>query len=347
MKRFFTVALVAILTGTAAYSLTSRPPESNVHFSEGDFTEKPWLREFQWVIVVNRANSGALKQSIRVYHGQTLVQFDEIAQYLQALQQTQDIANINDPNRKDRLDRIAELGRKMWAPGIFKVSTGRNAFESKGEHHSQHDSWSVTPTGFFVPQAFIAKHKSESYSSKACDSFAGKILGAILRKQLCTYMENVTFFNGGIGLHKAIPGTEPLLGTKASGGCVRLPAALAEFLFLNLQEAKGLPVPVVHQDGTVATDASGNVLRETSHRGEWGTLDAHSALIIVEDETEVGGADFVAPSAPVVAAPVTAPVAAVPVAPVGSAPVPSSGHSITASNELNLNTEFQLAASSL
>lgn len=318
MKRLFSVALATALFATAAYTMTSRPPEANVHFSESDFTEKPWLREFQWVVVVNRANSGALKQSIRVYHGQTLVQFDEIAQYLQTLQQNQELENIKDPNRKDRSERVAELGRKMWAPGVFKVSTGRNAFEAKGEHHSQHDSWSVTPTGFFVPQAFVAKHKSESYSSKACDSFAGKILGAILRKQLCTYMENVTFFNGGIGLHKAIPGTEPVLGSKASGGCVRLPAALAEFLFLNFQQATGRPVPVIRQDGNVATDTGGNIVRESSHHGDWGTLEARSVLIIVEDETEVGGADFVPP---VGVAPAVQPAALVaPVTPVEGAP---------------------------
>lgn len=286
MKRLvLAAALATTLTATAAYTMLSRPPEADVHFSESDFIEKPWMREFQWVVVVNRANTGDQKQSIRVYRDQTLVQYEEIAQFLTELQQTQEAMKIKDPNRKDRLERIAELGRKMWAPGVFKVSTGRNAFEAKGEHHSQHDSWSVTPTGFFVPQAFVAKHKSESYSSKMCDSVAGKLLGAILRKQLCTYMENVTFFNGGIGLHKAIPGTESALGSKASGGCVRLPAALAEFLFLNFQQAKGQPVPVVRQDGTVVTDPSGNVVRETAHRGDWGTLEARSVLIVVEDET--------------------------------------------------------------
>jgi lipoprotein-anchoring transpeptidase ErfK/SrfK len=245
------------------------------------------MADFQWVVVINRANTGADHQSIRVYHDQRLLQYEEVASYLEALQQTQDFANIKDPNRKDRPERIAELAKKMWAPGVFKVSTGRNAFEPRGQHHSQHDSWSVTPTGYFVPQAFRQKHKSESYSSKMCDSFAGKILGAILRKQLCTYMENVTFFNGGIGLHKAIPGTEPALGSKASGGCVRLPAALAEFLFLNFQDAKGTPVPVVHIDGTVETDAAGNVSTETVHRGDWGNLEARSVLIIVEDQSEI------------------------------------------------------------
>lgn len=282
------IALAAVAASAGAAQMLPRPPEANSHFSESDFASKPWMKDFQWVIVVNRASDGADHQSIRVYHEQQLVQYDEIAQYLNQVDQQEMLDNSNDPNRKDRQARITELGTKMWSPGVFKVSTGRNAYEPAGVHHSQHDSWSVTPTGYFVPQSFQQKHKSESYSSKMCDSLGGKILGAILHKQLCTYMENVTFFNGGIGLHKAIPGTEPMLGKKASGGCVRLPAALAEFLFLNLQQAVGTPVPVVAQDGTVKLDANGQVVTETVHRGDWGSLPAHSALIIVEDESEPG-----------------------------------------------------------
>lgn len=289
MKRFSSIALAAaaiLLTASAAYSAMDRPPEATVNFQDSDFSAKPWLRDFQWVVVVNRANTGRDHQSIRIYHNQQLLQLTEIEQYLTTLSQTQSMTNVKDVNRHDRSARIEELSQKMWAPGVFKVSTGRNAFEARGEHHSQHDSWSVTPTGYYVPQSFEAKHKSESYSNKMCDSFAGKIFSAITRKVLCTYMENVTFFNGGIGLHKAIPGTEPMLGSKASGGCIRLPAALAEFLFLNFQEAKGSPVPVVSVDGTVQRDSSGNVVTETIHRGANGSLEARSVLIIVEDEIE-------------------------------------------------------------
>jgi hypothetical protein len=300
MKRFGFIALATLATTlsvSVAYSVMGRPPEANVQFAESDFEAKPWLKDFQWVVVVNRANSGADRQSARIYHHQQLLQYDEVAAYLSAVSQGEQASGSNDPNLRDRSARISELSRKMWAPGVFKISTGRNAYESAGEHHSQHDSWSVTPTGFFVPQSFQAKHKSESYSSKMCDSFAGKLISALTRKVLCTYMENVTFFNGGIGLHKAIPGTESALGSKASGGCVRMPAALAEFLFLNFQEAKGDAVPIVEPDGSVKLDANGNVTTEKVHRGEWGSLEARSVLIIIEDESEIGGVNYVAPFA--------------------------------------------------
>lgn len=284
-------SLLSVAASTGAFAKDDepstpppRPVEADVHFQESDFSAKPWMREFQWVVVVNRANKGADKQSIRVYHEQSLIQYGEVKTYLESLDGLQEMTKTKDPNRKDRKERIDELAGKQWSPGVFKVSTGRNGYEPKGEHHSRHDSWSTTPTGFYVPQAFVQKHKSESYSNKLCESLAGKLLGAVLRKKMCTYMENVTFFNGGIGLHKAIPGTEPVLGTKASGGCVRLPAALAEYLFHNFDEAKGDAVPVVNLDGTVKLDASGAIVREKTHKGDWGKLAARSVLIIVQDQ---------------------------------------------------------------
>ncbi|MES2962572.1 MAG: L,D-transpeptidase [Bdellovibrionota bacterium] len=276
--------LSAALLVSPVYGV-NRPVEFPVTFEESDFETKPWLKEIEWVIVVNRANEGLDKQSIRIYHDQKLVTYEEIRAYLQDVTGQQLAARIKDPNMKERDWRVGELGKKQWGPGIFKVSTGRNQFEAKGQHHSQHDSWTTTPTGAYVPQRFVAKHKSESYSAKMCDSALGKLVSAITRKALCTYMENATFFNGGIALHKAIPGTEPVLGEKASGGCVRLPAALAEFLFKSIQQSQGRPVPVVNPDGTVMIDpATGDYVRETSHKSTWGTIPAASAIIIVQDK---------------------------------------------------------------
>jgi hypothetical protein len=95
-------------------------------------------------------------------------------------------------------------------------------------------------------------------------------------------MEDVIFFNGGIALHKAIPGTEPALGTKASGGCVRMPGAVANYLYEHLKEAKtSVALPVVKQNGTVATDEAGNIIRVMKNKSVWGELEARSALIIV------------------------------------------------------------------
>jgi len=89
-------------------------------------------------------------------------------------------------------------------------------------------------------------------------------------------MENAIFFNGPIALHRAIPGTELQLGKKASGGCVRLPGAIADFLYSSIAKTKlefGR-YPVVAKDGS---------LIDPSTVGGKRPQDAYGALIIVQN----------------------------------------------------------------
>lgn len=281
----------------------ARPIEYPASFQVSDFETKPWLKAFQYVIVVNKATEGRERQSVRIFFNGVPLTLQDVVQYLNQVQNQEaslysSMKLLTSPNREERTTlealqkslnersyRIRELGTKMRSADSFLVSTGRDEFEKKGEHHSQKDSWSVTPTGYYVPQYFTEKHKSESYSSSLCDSWIGKVIGSIRGKESCTMMENVIFFNEAIALHKAIPGTEEVLGNKASGGCVRLPAALSEFLFRNVKLAyNDGGVPIVDNAGNVQTDANGNVVLETRHKSIWGEMNARSALIIVKSE---------------------------------------------------------------
>lgn len=262
-----------------------RPKEYYANFKETDFETKPWMRDFKFVVVVNRAESGSDSQSIRVYHDGKLVTLREIQDFLY----NQNRYEANTEVANERAYRIKELEKmvKDDSGTVFKVSTGRNQFEKKGTNHSQKDSWTTTPTGYYTIQYTSKKHKSESYSGSMCDSMFGKALGAIMKKELCTMMEYAMFFNGGIALHKAIPGTESALGKKASGGCVRLPAALAEYLYRYAGSDKGYrSVPVVNPDGTVKTDDAGNVLYSDKTKSVWGETKAWSSLIIVQDQVK-------------------------------------------------------------
>ncbi len=261
-----------------------RPVEYPAHFSETDFVSKPYMNDFRYVVVVNKANHGREAQSIKVYERGQRLHLATIVSYLENLNQFE-----RDSNKyEERRNRIYELASKTQGRGdaLFKVSTGRDAFEKEGEHHSQKDSWSVTPTGYFTPQFFEVKHKSESYSNSLCDSWLAKGIGFLARKEFCTMMENAIFFNGPIALHKAIPGTEPELGVKASGGCVRLPAALAEYLFLNIgaTRQKGSKIPLVNKDGSANYDSSGNLKYIETVSSIWGRKMVASALIIVVDD---------------------------------------------------------------
>jgi lipoprotein-anchoring transpeptidase ErfK/SrfK len=253
-----------------------RPYEPEASFSESDFQTKPWLREFTYVAVVNKSTEGKDAQTVRVYVNGKLLEMNEVIQYLTLKNATE----VDNAKKAERAKRIAELPRlaKKGETTVFKVSTGRDAFEKKGEHHGIRDSWTITPSGYYPVQALDIKHKSEAYSSKYCEGPLGRLASAILRKELCTYMEYAMFFNRGVAMHKAIPGTEGQLGKKASGGCTRLPAALAEYLFDMIgktQQPNVTKIPAVKPNGEWNGDYSPFMV------SVWGKRPAWSAIVIV------------------------------------------------------------------
>ena len=199
----------------------SRPVEVDVDFTESTFQTSPWVQEFHYVIVVNKANKGREAQTIKVY----------------------------------------EFGKLIRET---KVSTGRDQFERAGENHSKRDSWTITPTGYYTPTFLSKNHRSSAYGGPFSGIFGG------------TKMPYAIFFNGDIALHEAPKGTESMLGKKASGGCVRLPSALAPELFERVQSVSGSRIPDFKVDGTIVTDANGNY----SYREKSG----YSTLIIVKNK---------------------------------------------------------------
>ncbi|KYG62008.1 L,D-transpeptidase [Bdellovibrio bacteriovorus] len=129
------------------------------------------------------------------------------------------------------------------------VSTGRERWETA---KSGRTYFSVTPTGYFYPYMLNKDHYSETWK---------------------TPMPYAVFFNGGIAVHATTPGLYKQLGSRASGGCVRLQHENAAFVFNRIQtEGRGL-VPVINRNGTISRDRRGNVIRRVNYR----------TLIIVED----------------------------------------------------------------
>jgi hypothetical protein len=200
---------------------SSRPVDLDVTFNESTFVSQPWTKEFHYVVVVNKANTGKEAQTIKVYEYGQLIRTE-------------------------------------------KVSTGRDGFERKGEHNSKADSWTVTPTGYYVPNYLDKNHKSSAYGGRWSWLRGG------------VKMPFAIFFNGGIALHEAPKGTEGDLGKKASGGCVRLPATLASDLFYRIQETEGAKNPRFNTDGTAMLDKDGHQM--------YSTKSGFSALIIVQNK---------------------------------------------------------------
>lgn len=215
---FLFIAFTAIADESGVYAAPERPVDVEANFKESYFETQPWINEFRYVVVVNKAVDGREAQTIKVYE-------------------------------------YGELIRKEF------VSTGRDAFERKGEHHSKKDSWSVTPTGYYTPEWLDKDHRSSSYGGIFSSIFGG------------AKMPYSIFFNGPIALHEAPKGAEGALGSKASGGCVRLPQSLAGDLFERIKETSGARIPRFTVEGAPVLDSTGHL--------QFRKQPGFSALIIV------------------------------------------------------------------
>ena len=100
--------------------LTPKPFEPNIApFTEDDFINKPWLREFRYVFVINKANVGRTAQTIRVYDSGYLIYKDKVS-----------------------------TGREGF-------EMARASYFHKGPTKSY---WSVTPVGYYQPKWLSKDH---------------------------------------------------------------------------------------------------------------------------------------------------------------------------------------------
>lgn len=153
------------------------------------------------------------------------------------------VVNKAERGRTAQTIRIYDHGRLVARE---YVSTGREGFEMKtwipGVFHGPKRSyWSITPTGYFSAEWLDKKHESDSWHG--------------------TDMPNAIFIDlkEGIALHAAPEGTENALGGRASGGCIRLRPALAEWLYERVKSTFGARIPKFTQDGEFVLDSEGQV----------------------------------------------------------------------------------------
>jgi L,D-transpeptidase catalytic domain len=93
-----------------------------------------------------------------------------------------------------------------------KVSTGR---EKQEKAKSGRVYFSTTPKGFFRPTKMYRDYMSYTWKAE---------------------MPNAVFFIGGIALHATGKSQYPELGTRASGGCVRLKLEISKLLLEKVME---------------------------------------------------------------------------------------------------------------
>lgn len=93
-----------------------------------------------------------------------------------------------------------------------KISTGR---EKEEKAKSGRIYFSSTPKGFFRPTKIYKDYLSYTWNAP---------------------MPNAVFFNGGVALHATSPSHYAELGTRASGGCVRLLLETSQFIREKVME---------------------------------------------------------------------------------------------------------------
>lgn len=185
---------------------TARPADFIARsFVESDLQTQSWMKEFTNVIVINKANEGSDRQTLRVYTNGKLTEFTRISS-----------------------------GRENFEKGCAKGQ------DPKKDHCSHRAYWSQTPTGYFDVDELV-----ENYFSNLWE----------------TWMPYAVFFEAGIATHQAPGGTEANLGSRASGGCVRLHPSMAPVVYARVKNAgKGL-VPKFSRAGEVLKTAQGDIIR--------------------------------------------------------------------------------------
>jgi len=114
----------AIESNSAPEDYKARP------FSESDFQNYPWLKEFKVIIVVNKANDGSDRQTLRLYIDQKLTQLTKVS-----------------------------TGRENYEAGC------KPGQEPKKDHCSKRAYWSTTPTGYFDVDKLDEKYFSNLWQT--------------------------------------------------------------------------------------------------------------------------------------------------------------------------------------
>lgn len=152
-----------------------------------------------------------------------------------------DITIVVDRNPKVQQMKVYGLSSQ---PKIFPVSTGRFEFEFPpfGKEPGCTDTPLSKNGEAFSPIITKQLHRSGRWQHDMKDADGKPMLdpnGVPMMEG--SAMEYSTFITPAIALHVAPPGTEAQIGTKASGGCIRMNRADAKEIFdaLTLKKADG------------------------------------------------------------------------------------------------------------
>ncbi len=222
MKSIFALALIIAAGSQSAFAQVwedgsnstlenAAPVEPTIRtFSPDDFETHPWMKEFTNVIVINKADAGADKQTLKLY-----------------------------VKGKLTLVSKASTGREKYEKGCAEGQ------DPKKDHCSERAYWSTTPVGYFDVDKLVENYFSNLWK---------------------TWMPFAVFFESGIATHQAPAGTESKLGSRASGGCVRLHPNTAPVIYKTVQDAGQGLVPIITRSGDLKKTAAGDTIRRIGYK---------------------------------------------------------------------------------
>lgn len=265
----------------ADYERMSTPlPEGTfrkmVPFKESDLRTKPWIRGYQYVVVVNNSSPYLHKTDFPQQHpipysaaqlglskNSNYDQTDSALRFLSVYgAEAKKVYHFGSMVR-EKVDkkgntkpvlsnlpqtqtvRVYENGRLIR---IAKISTGRGIFELRDKNprcskRPDKSYYSVTEPGYYNFQELI----KSGYASGEWDN---------------ADMPNAMFYlrGRGLALHEVnLPQKIATLGQRASGGCTRMDPNTASDLFDRINATQGATIPVVDVNGNPVLDATGRV----------------------------------------------------------------------------------------
>lgn len=283
-----------------------------VPFQESDFRTKPWMREYEYVVVVNNESPYLHKTEFPAEHpipysakqlGLTAEESEEKLEsalrfqsvygaearkvyYFGTLVREKDSKGKLQPVRSHAPDaQTVRVYRRGQLVHMAKISTGRGGFELRDKNprctkRPDKSYYSITEPGYYNFQELVKSgYKSGEWNDAE--------------------MPNAMFYlrGRGLALHEvSLPEKIAALGTRASGGCTRMDPTTASTLFDWVKETEGAVIPVLDIYGRPVLDAAGRLQykdRETIIYGE-GTRQeqryqakSYSALLIIQPDSVV------------------------------------------------------------
>lgn len=279
-----------------------------VPFRESDFQTKPWMREYEIVVVVNNSSPYLHHEQFPAQHpipysladfGLTREPRDgdtyQAQQFMQMYgNEAKKVRNFGelllDVNKKPipsnkpgaQTIRVYQYGRLVL---IDKISTGRGTFELRDKIASctkrpDNSYFSITEPGYYNFQELIRS----GYKSGEWDM---------------ADMPNAMFYKRGRGLalHEvSIPAKIASLGKRASGGCTRLHPYTASTLFNMVERTRGATIPVLDEQGNPVYDSYGRIQYKNQETIIWGEgtrnearhkAPSYNALLIIQPDAVV------------------------------------------------------------